>query len=124
MRATLRWAAMAVSGTQREALSLRGVERAFGINRRRLAEAVEAGELRAARVGKRKLTILRTDVERWLRGAAVTSKPAAPDPALISFLDALAAAIAVGVLRELRTTGVAPSERPDDMRMRLREARR
>lgn len=58
---------------ERAAFSLRGVERAYGIDRRRIAGAIASGELPASRLGKRRLQILRADVESWLR-----SHPIAP----------------------------------------------
>jgi len=57
---------------EREGLSERGVQRVFGIGRRRLAEARAAGELRAARLGVRRFLYLRRDVEAYLARHAVT----------------------------------------------------
>lgn len=54
-----------------EALSERGVEREYRISRARVADAIRRGELRASRLGTRRLTILRSDVERWIRSHAV-----------------------------------------------------
>jgi hypothetical protein len=50
-----------------EAYTLRGVERAFGISRARLSEAVRTGALPAARLGSRRMTILRGDVLRYIK---------------------------------------------------------
>lgn len=51
---------------ERIALTARGVERAYGVSRDRVAAAVQAGDLRGARIGRRTYTILRRDVEDWL----------------------------------------------------------
>ena len=56
----------------RYALSARGVERDYGIDRTAVAEAIRSGDLRASRLGARRFTLLRTDVEQWLRRYAVT----------------------------------------------------
>jgi predicted DNA-binding transcriptional regulator AlpA len=55
----------------REAYTLRGAERAFGISRSRLSEAIRSGELPASRLGARRLTILRSDAQNWIRRHAV-----------------------------------------------------
>ena len=54
---------------------MRGVERAFGISRTRLSEAIRAGELPAAQLGARRFTILRSDLEVWLRRYAIPPSP-------------------------------------------------
>jgi excisionase family DNA binding protein len=53
------------------AYTLRGVERALGIDRRTVSAAIRAGELPAARLGSRRLLILATDIETWLRRHAI-----------------------------------------------------
>ena len=55
----------------RAAYTLRGVERALGIDRRTVSAAIRAGELPAARLGSRRMLILATDIETWLRSKAV-----------------------------------------------------
>ena len=56
---------------ERAALTLRGVERALGLDRRTISAAIKSGELPATRIGKRNLLILRSDVESWLRRHAL-----------------------------------------------------
>lgn len=53
------------------ALSCRGIQRQYGIDRRRIASAIASGDLPASRLGVRRLLILRADFEAWLRGHAV-----------------------------------------------------
>ena len=55
----------------RAALSLRAIERDYGVSRRRAAEAIRLGELRAAVLGVRRYTVLRSDIEAWLCRHAV-----------------------------------------------------
>jgi len=55
----------------RHALSARGVEREYQIGRDRVIAAVRAGELPAARLGARRILILRTDLERWIRAHTI-----------------------------------------------------
>lgn len=50
----------------RRALTLRGTEREYGISRAVLSAAIRTGDLPAARIGERRLTILARDVEEWL----------------------------------------------------------
>lgn len=59
-----------------EAFSIRGLSRAYGISRRRIACAIAAGELHAARLGKRRFIILRRDAERWIREKGGLEEPA------------------------------------------------
>jgi predicted DNA-binding transcriptional regulator AlpA len=56
---------------QKSALSARGVEREYAISRAAVTDAIRRGELPAAQLGSRRLTILRADVERWIRKHAV-----------------------------------------------------
>lgn len=53
----------------RAALSLRGVEREFGLSRPFVAELVRTGELAGIRRG-RAIKVLRSDVEAWWRRQA------------------------------------------------------
>ena len=52
-------------------LSERAVEREYQIAREILRDARQRGELPAYRVHARKLTYLRSEVERWIRSHAV-----------------------------------------------------
>ena len=54
-----------------EAYTLRGVEREFGISRARLSEAIRSGALPAARLGSRRMTILRSDVLQYIKKHAI-----------------------------------------------------
>lgn len=65
--------------TDRQALSARAVSREYGISRETLVAAMAAGELRAARLGSRRYTILRRDLEAWLYGHAVRPSSRAED---------------------------------------------
>ena len=56
-----------------EAYTLRGVERAFGISRARLSEAIRSGALPAARLGSRRMTILRGDVLQYIQKHSIRS---------------------------------------------------
>ena len=49
------------------ALSQRGVCREYGVDQRTVQEAIASGDLPAYRLGKRRLTIFREDVEAWIR---------------------------------------------------------
>lgn len=49
------------------ALSARGVARHLGVSLVTVRAAIVAGELPAARLGRRRLTILRADVDAWIR---------------------------------------------------------
>ncbi len=62
---------------QRTALTARGVEREYGIARDRVCDAIRAGELPAARIGRRVYTILRRDIEAWLSAHRVVPADAA-----------------------------------------------
>ena len=53
------------------AYSLRGAARAVGLSVNNLSAAVACGSLPAARVGKRRLTVLRAALERWIASHAV-----------------------------------------------------
>lgn len=55
----------------RHGLTARAIQREYGIRRERIGEAVNAGELPAARLGARRFLILRDDFEAWLRRHAV-----------------------------------------------------
>jgi len=57
---------MAIGPDDRRAITLRGVQRAYGIARDRVSAAIRAGELPASRIGARRLTILVRDVEGWI----------------------------------------------------------
>jgi excisionase family DNA binding protein len=64
----------------RYALSVREAAREYGLDRRLIADAIRAGSLPAARLGRRKLTILRADLEDFIRGHAVQLlEPQAPE---------------------------------------------
>ena len=67
------WASL--SRMEREAFSMRGAERAYGVSRTRLSEAVRTGELPASQLGARRFTILRSDLEAWFRRYAVPRSP-------------------------------------------------
>ncbi len=54
------------------ALTVRRASREYSISREILAQAIQAGEL-PARQGRRRYMILRSDLERWIRGAPATS---------------------------------------------------
>lgn len=54
----------------REALSLRGVEREYGFARQFTAKRVRAGDIPATPRG-RALVILRADFEKWMRDHAI-----------------------------------------------------
>ena len=54
----------------REALSLRGVERVYGFSREFVGARIRAGEIAATPHG-RALVVLRSDFERWMRAHAV-----------------------------------------------------
>jgi hypothetical protein len=56
---------------QRAALSVRGIEREYGVSRTRVMEAIRAGEVAASRLGSRRYSVLRTDFEAWLRRQAI-----------------------------------------------------
>ena len=52
--------------TDRQAYTLRGAARAYGLARDTLAAAIRAGDLPASRLGSRRLVILRRDLDAWL----------------------------------------------------------
>lgn len=56
----------------RSALSMRGVEREYGISRVYLGELIRRGEIPGIRRG-RAIRVLRTDVESWWRREAARS---------------------------------------------------
>jgi len=58
-------------GDEREAFSLRALCRAYGIDASVPSRAIRAGELPAARLGKRRFLILRADWEKFVRRKAV-----------------------------------------------------
>lgn len=53
------------------ALSLRQACRELGLSWRTLRGAIDANELKAARIGTRRITVLRVDLEDWLRSHAI-----------------------------------------------------
>ena len=59
---------MAVRHDQREVLSKRAVRRIYGFDP---TEAIDLGEIPASRVGKRRLSIFRADVEAYIRKHAI-----------------------------------------------------
>jgi len=61
------------------AYSLRAANRATGISRDTLADAIATGALPAARLGLRRYTILRRDLEEWLERRRVAPQ----DPAAV-----------------------------------------
>ena len=61
---------MAASIDQR-GFTLRGASRAYGLARATLTAAIRRGELPAARIGQRRLVILASDVEAFLRRHAI-----------------------------------------------------
>ena len=61
----------------RETLSLRGVERDYGIPRAVASKAIADGGFPAYRLKKRRYLIFRTDVENWIRRHAVRPRPTA-----------------------------------------------
>lgn len=60
----------------RLALSMREAADAYGIDRHRLQQAIAAGELPAARLGRRRLRIRVADLDAWLDRYRVTPEPA------------------------------------------------
>ncbi len=75
-----------------EAYTLLGVERAFGISRARLSEAVHSGALPAARLGSCRMTILRGDVLQHIQKHAI--RPT-------DFAEALGGVVSVSVQGEM-----------------------
>ena len=63
---------------ERDAFSAREVERRYGIDRGTISAAIQAGELRAHRLGRRRFLVLRADLERWLESFVV--KPSLLEP--------------------------------------------
>ena len=59
--------------------SMKGAARAFGVDHGALRDAIRSGELSAARIGAKRLLILRVDVEAWVRKHRVELKPAASE---------------------------------------------
>jgi hypothetical protein len=51
--------------------SLRGWERASGISRHLLAAEIEAGRLRASRIGARRIFVSREAFDQWLRSREI-----------------------------------------------------
>ena len=62
---------------KRRALSARGVEREYGVDRGLVGRAIRTGQLPASRVGRRRYLVFRDDVEGWLRAFKV--KPGSGD---------------------------------------------
>jgi excisionase family DNA binding protein len=62
---------------ERDGYSAREIERRYRIDRGKISVAIQRGELRAHRLGRRRFLILRADLERWLSGFVV--KPGSPD---------------------------------------------
>jgi predicted DNA-binding transcriptional regulator AlpA len=56
-----------------EVLSERGVAREYGLSRETIRDARHNLELAAHRIGTRKLTYFRSDVEAWIRAKVVNS---------------------------------------------------
>jgi excisionase family DNA binding protein len=48
-------------------LTLRGACRQYGLSNRAIKSAIQSGQLRASRIGRRRLLILRADFEEWVR---------------------------------------------------------
>jgi excisionase family DNA binding protein len=53
------------------ALSIRGINREYGVGRGTVTKAIRAGELPACQLGPRRFIILRRDFESWLHKQAV-----------------------------------------------------
>ena len=53
--------------TKRVALTIRGINREYGVSREWISERIKAGELPASRRGKRRVEVLRRDWEALLR---------------------------------------------------------
>ncbi|GAF77548.1 unnamed protein product [marine sediment metagenome] len=58
-------------GEEREAFSLRSLARRYHVDRAIISELVRSGQLPAARIGKRRLLVLRRDWEALLRRKAI-----------------------------------------------------
>ena len=52
---------------ERAAFSIRGIARRYGVGRGTVADAIQKGDLPAARLGPRHTVVLVHDFERWLR---------------------------------------------------------
>ena len=61
--------------TRREAFSARQVSRAYGIAMRTILDAIGTHELRASRLGAKRYTVLRQDVESWIRSKSLSVPP-------------------------------------------------
>lgn len=64
---------------RRVAGSLRTISARYGIDRSTLARGIARGELRAARLGRRRVLVFFADVERWLRRYGINRQPESPD---------------------------------------------
>ena len=61
----------------REAFTARGVQRSYGIARAQVCQAIKDGDLKAYRLGDRRLLIMREDLEEWFLKSAVVPRPKA-----------------------------------------------
>lgn len=62
-------------------LSIRGAARLYGVSHVTVRAAIAANELPAARIGRRRLLILRTDLDAWIRKHQL--RPSTDDVAVV-----------------------------------------
>ena len=56
---------------ERVASSIRGLNQRYGVGRGKITEAIRLGELPATRLGPKRIVVLHSDFEGWLRSHAV-----------------------------------------------------